>query len=418
MENFYDLNDFIAYIMRKLKLVILVICIATIGFAGIRFKDLYGTYKAQQNQPAQPTQEATASEPLKCWAEISINVGPNYEVVGETGIDRGKEIAYAYNALKNDETIMEEMHAKYFEQAKVYGDEMRKLMSQYGYILDKEKNYEYVEYDFRRQFNVTVNENYVTIGFYSLNQDFSKEVVNDYEQMLTARVGEQYPDFEYSKVSEAIRYDLPDISAGASPTRNAGAGSTSVSTMSMRTVIVQTIKGCVWGVVLGVVVSLVIVFLMYMMSRKIIVWRQLQFVDLRTYGLYYAKKGGVVSRLIRKAIAGLEGNKTAFSDMGTLADIILSDVHMKYSDDRKIAICANEGEKTARALSKCLNAREGKERFLFVPSPLISGKDYPKEIGEVVLVEVIGRTIKSEINQEMETFYKYDVEIVGVVGVE
>ena len=121
-----------------------------------------------------------------------------------------------------------------FEQAKIYGDRMRELMSTYGYILDKEKNYEYVEYDFRRQFAVSVNKNYVTIGFYSLNEEFAREVTEAYEKLLTAAVEEQYPNFDYTKVAEATRYELPETSAGASPTRNAGSSTPATTTMSMK----------------------------------------------------------------------------------------------------------------------------------------------------------------------------------------
>lgn len=418
MENFYDLNDFIAYIVRKLKLVIFIVCIATVGFSGIRFKNLYATYRSQHNQQTEEMQEKIASEPMKCWSEINLNIGPNYEVIGTTGMDRGDEIADAYNALKNDDIIMKTLHDSYFEQAKIYGDQMRQLMSQYGYILDKEKNYEYAEYDFRKQFSVQVNDNYVTIGFYSLNEEFSKEVVADYEKMLTERVEKQFPNFDYSKISDAIRYELPDISAGASPTRNARSGSTSTSKMSWKSVIVQTIKGCVWGIVIGIVAALVIVFFMYMMSRKIIIWRQLQFVDIRTYGLLYSKKGGFIKKAIRRMIAMLEGNKTAFSDFNTLADVILADVHMRFNDDRKIAICSCADEKNGKILCKYLNANEGKDRFVHVPSLLIAGKEYPKGVNEVILIEIIGKTVNSEIEQEIKTLRKYDIEILGVVGVE
>ena len=89
MENFYDLNDFIAYILRKWKIIIVIVCIGTIGFAGFRFQSLYQDYRASQNQPQETAQAVSVSEPMKCWSEISVNVGPNYEVVGTTGIARG-----------------------------------------------------------------------------------------------------------------------------------------------------------------------------------------------------------------------------------------------------------------------------------------------------------------------------------------
>lgn len=418
MENFYDLNDFFAYIVRRLKFVIVIICIAVIGFAGVRFAGLYSDYSSQKNQAEQTQPQQTVSEPMKCWAEIDINVAPNYEIVGNTGMDRGKEIAYAYDAVRNSDEIMNTLHDKYFEQAKVYGDKMRELMIQFGYSLEKERNYEYVDYDFRRQFSVSITENYVTIGFYSLNVDFSKEVVAEYEKLLTAAVEKQYPGFEHSIVSESVRYELPETSAGASPVRNAGGQSTTSQKISFSSVIMQTVKGCFWGVVIGVVVSVVLLFLMYMMSRKLLGWQQLQFKNIRIYGLFYLKEGNVISRLLRKAVAFLEGNQTAFQDLNTLIDVILVDVHMRYPDERKIAVCSNSGSFASKTICRELNAGEGKERFVEIAPPLNSGKEYPADVTDVILIETIGKTVKSDMVKEIETFHDYGIEIVGVIGAE
>ena len=37
MNDFYDLNNFMAFVTRKLKIVFVIVCISIIGFAGIRF---------------------------------------------------------------------------------------------------------------------------------------------------------------------------------------------------------------------------------------------------------------------------------------------------------------------------------------------------------------------------------------------
>ena len=418
MENFYDLNDFIAYILRKWKIIIVIVCIGTIGFAGFRFQSLYQDYRASQNQPQETVQATSGSEPMKCWSEISINVGPNYEVVGTTGIARGEEIANAYNAVKNDNEIMTQMHDQFFEQAKVYGDKMRELMSTYGYILDKERNNEYVEYDFRRQFSVSVTQNYVTIGFYSLNEEFSKEVVTAYESLLTAAVEEQYPDFEYTKVAEATRYELPETSAGASPSRNVGGSTSAASTMTMSTVIKQTIKGCVWGVIIGCVAALIIVFLMYMMSRKVLIWAQLQKENIRTYGLFYKKKGSGITKLYRRWIAGLEGNKTAFPNAENLWKVVLTDIRNRFDDDESIAVCGSTDFKLVRNIAEHLNKQCKSERFWAVQSPLTSGADMENGCGKVILVECIGKSLKHDLDKEIEIFDNYNVTVVGIIGVE
>ncbi len=422
MDNFYDLNDFIAYILRKWKLIIIIICVGIIGFAGVRFQGLYQDYRAAQNQPKEVSQTTEqTSEPMRCWTEITINVGPNYEVVGTTGISRGEEIANAYNAVKNDDEIMSQMYDKYFEQAKIYGDRMRELMSTYGYILDKEKNYEYVEYDFRRQFAVSVNKNYVTIGFYSLNEEFAREVTEAYEKLLTAAVEEQYPNFDYTKVAEATRYELPETSAGASPTRNAGSSTPATTTMSMKTVMMQTIKGCVWGAIIGAVAALVIVFFLYMMSRKVILWTQIEKNGIKTYGLYYKKKAGVIGRIWRKLIAKLEGNQTAFEKADELAEIVAADMAARCHKDEKILVYGNGiSKKTAEILINAFNKKSNSERFIFTESPIASAKGIQnaQEYHYVIVLETIGVSLKEEIEKEIQAFNGYHVEVAGIIGVE
>lgn len=422
MENFYDLNDFLAYILRKWKLIFVIICVGIIGFASVRFYDLYQDYQASQKQPEEASQTTEyTSEPMKCWTEISINVGPNYEIVGTTGIYRGEEIANAYNAVKNDNEIMNKMHDLYFEQAKIYGDKMRELMSTYGYILDKEKNYEYVEYDFRKQFAVTVNKNYVTIGFYSLDEDFSKEVAEAYEALLTEAVKKQYSEFEYTKVSEATRYELPETSGGASPTRNAGSNTSSVVSMSMSTVVIQTIKGCIWGAMIGIVVALLVVFFLYMMSRKVIGWKQVEKKEIKTYGLYYSKKTHIAGKILRSLIEKLEGNQSTFSNVNKLAEIVVTDIKLRCQENTKILVygnCVNKNV-TNRFVDELNKLSEG-DMFVFTESPLTSlkGIQNAQNNGYVILLEAIGASLKNEINKEIQAFNDYNVEILGIVGVE
>ncbi len=420
MGNFYDLNDFIAFLLRKLKVIVIIALIGIIGFAGIRFKGLYAEYQKSKNQPQQTTTVANTQEPMKCWAEVVINVLPNYEIVGETTMDRGNEIAAYYSSLRTDANIMQEMHDKYFEKAKVYGDKMRELMSTYGYILDKEKNYKYVDYDFQRQFAVTINNNYVTIGFYSLDTEFSKQVVNDYTDLLNAKVEEQYPNFEYTKASESIRYELPEVSSGAAPTRVSNGGSAAPATMTMETVIKQTIKGCVWGLMIGLVLALVVVFLQYMMSRKMILWSQMHKNGITNYGLLYRKKAGVFGRAKRKCIAALEGNRTCFEKEEQLAELVVADLEKQLIGEETVFVCGAEDNQIVERIVESLNGQKSSLQFELMESPLKSSKGIQaaEKTGHVILVEVIGVTLKNDIEQKLHAFNNYGVKVIGIIGAE
>ena len=106
MNDFYDLNNFMAFATRKLKMVFIILCVCIIGFAGIRFVGGYKDYQAAKNRPVEKEQTDSSEEPMKRWAEIAINIGPNYDVVGEEAFNRSKEIAALYYSVRNSEDIM------------------------------------------------------------------------------------------------------------------------------------------------------------------------------------------------------------------------------------------------------------------------------------------------------------------------
>lgn len=420
MNDFYDLNNFMAFATRKLKMVFIILCVCIIGFAGIRFVGGYKDYQAAKNRPVEKEQTDSSEEPMKRWAEIAINIGPNYDVVGEEAFNRSKEIAALYYSVRNSEDIMSEMYDKYFETAKEYGTQMRSLMSKYGYILDKEKNYDYVKYDFQRQFAVTTTENTVTIGFYSLNEGFSKEVVTAYEKLLTKKVEEQYPEFEHTDVSMSTRYELPEVSGGASATRVVSSGSTSSASISMSTVIKQTIKGCVWGALIGLGISLAIIFSQYVMSRKVFLWSQLQLGNMQVYGLYYRKKVTFIGKMQRRFVEMLEGNTTVFYEAEDLAQIIVSDVQKRYPESQQTVVCVNGDKKAGQTLIEAMNRVTSNHKFVEVKSPLRSSEaaENPQENLTGIVIETIGKSLRCDVKNEIQAFEKYNVKIAGIVGLE
>lgn len=420
MNDFYDLNNFMAFVTRRLKIVFIILCISIIGFTGIRFVGSYKDYQAAKNQTVEKQQADNTEEPMKRWAEIGVNIAPNYDRVGEEAFSRGKEIASLYYSLRYNEDIMSELYEEYFETAKEYGTQMRSLMSKYGYILDKEKNYNYVKYDFQRQFAVTTVENNVIISFYSLNEEFSKEVVTKYEKLLTQKVEEQYPGFEYDNTSMSTRYELPELSGGASSTRVVSSSGVSTTAISMSIVIKQTIKGCVWGTLVGLGLSLVIIFLQYVMSRKVFLWSQLQFEDVPIYGLYYGKKVKFIGKYQRRFVEMLEGNTTAFYEAEDLARIIVSDIMRRYPESKQTFVCINGDKIIGKKLLEAMKRVASNSKFIEVESPLYSSEvaENQQENSTVIMMETIGKSLKCDILNEMQTFEKYNVRLAGIVGLE
>ena len=145
MNDFYDLNDLLAFYLRKIKLVILIVLIGAVGFAGFRFVSNYRQYSTQDPQTTQSN--VAGEEPT--WKKVTyvIQIEPQYEESVSGVIDTTKQVTDAFARCARSQDVMDELMDKYFETEKQEDVSRKESFSQYGYILDKEKDYPYTAYD-------------------------------------------------------------------------------------------------------------------------------------------------------------------------------------------------------------------------------------------------------------------------------
>ena len=95
MNDFYDLNDLLAFYLRKIKLVILIVLIGAVGFAGFRFVSNYRQYTSQEPQTTQNS--AVGEEPT--WKKVTyvVQIDPQYETAGTGVIDTTKQVTDAFS---------------------------------------------------------------------------------------------------------------------------------------------------------------------------------------------------------------------------------------------------------------------------------------------------------------------------------
>nr|WP_317283895.1 hypothetical protein [uncultured Sellimonas sp.] len=418
MAEFNDLNNIIVFYMRKIKCFIAIVLAGCVIFAGMRCVETVPKYLNQDKNPQKTTEttKTTSGEPVYKNVDVLLRVEP---VINENGDDITQYIISSYVANKTNSEVINQLMDQYLEAEKNDNKANRELLYAYGYILDKERNYTYSETDFVNQLRVyecsdNPTNNYVGIGFSSMNEERAREIAQAYEKILTQEVKKQIGEFEYEVESEKIEYKLPTPSAGASPTRvvNTAAASSTNTVISLSSVIKDIIKGTVWGFLLGFVAAVLILGLWYLTSTKIQKLADMKKYDVRLYGVYTDKKR--IFKFWHKIIYNLEGEKRVFDKTQKLADVILAS--LESSDvEGTVMVAGSAEEKKVRSLYKAL-AKSEKIHFIkgnYILSDAESIRACSK-CDQVILVEEMGKSVKEDIRREIDVYSGYHVNVLGV----
>lgn len=418
MEGFNDLNDIIAFYMRKIKWFMAIVAVGGIIFAGMRGIENIPQYLNQDsnNQSEIQTDQTSTEEPTYKTVSILLRLEP---VIDENGNDLTQYVVSAYIANKTNQNVVEELMDQYLDAEKGENKANRELLYSYGYILDKERNYTYNETDFISQLRVTSGadnriSNYVQIGFTSMNRDRAEEVAKTYESLLSAAVREQVGDFTYEVESENIEYKLPSASAGASSTRVVTSTGASVNTViSLSSVVKEIIKGAVWGVLLGFVVAVLVIAFWYLTSKKIQKLSDLKKYDINFWGIYPIKKRGF--GFWNRIIFNIEGEKRFFKSPEALAEVIITSLE-NMGVTGGVMIAGSTESKIIDILYRKLRDRSSikfmKGGFILSDAESIKACSNCKN---VILVEQMGKSIKEDIRREMNVYNGYHVNVLGLV---
>ena len=69
MSEFYDLNELLAFCLRKIKVAVAIILVAILGFCGMRLVDMVPQYLSQSQEEEQTQSVAVSEEPM--WSEAT-----------------------------------------------------------------------------------------------------------------------------------------------------------------------------------------------------------------------------------------------------------------------------------------------------------------------------------------------------------
>ena len=413
MNNFYDLNSFFTFILKKVHALLAIIVLCALLFAGFRSKEIYAQYSAQQ--------EAQSADGLDKQSE-QISEEPVWYAAGYVVKAKGAEKPLAdFIAAASNEQVLDKLSEEYFEIEAKEADNRRELLNRYGYTLDKELKYPYAQVDFRLQATATFDQafSYVWIEFKSTNNEIAKEIGEGYINLVMEEV--KAPKTDYEIMGMTVRQTLPARSEGAIPTRFVGASVGTATIISRSTILTQTIKGAIWGGIGGIIIGLIVLFMWYMMSRKINVFGDVKGYQIAVYGLAYQKQRKGLMKIKKKLENRLEGNNTIFASIEQASYVICADLKLKL--DKKedtVMISSTNTEQLASELADALNDTGKTKIAIAKPNIRLSDKAVLacNEMKQVVLVEKLGKSYKDEIENSIKRYEEYGVQVLGVLCIE
>lgn len=428
MENFYDVNDFLVFVIKKWKTLLGIILVITLLYVGNRANGLITEYKNQQNTTQTTNSEVTTTEePM--WTKVIINIRLDsiYQDVNGDTMDVTSTYIDGLKRMASSETVMNEMYSNWYAKESQEDVLRKQKFNSYGYILDKEVNYAYAKYDFQNQFIIEgidfntflkqigtniIEKNYVSVGFKSTNSELANEIARDYAACLIKHAQEELGEFSYDDTEVSVLYELPTRSEGTQTSRIAK--TTTVNNITKSYIVKQLIKGVVWGFMLGALVAIVVIFFVYMMNRKIYVLNDLKKYELTILGVGFSKKSPL-NKLAAKVYSVLEGNKWDTNDnMG-----IVQRIKDRCAEEQGVWVTGSCDSEIVQKMVNMLNEGMDVPKYVFGKcvneSWEIIQEDTTKK---VLLVERFGDSMKEEISQEIKTFNEQNMEILGILGLE
>lgn len=420
MKELNDINSILVFYMRKIKQFLIIVFLCIFAFATVKAVNIIPKYMNQPNEKEIEKKDSEAQnveqeEPTLKTVTIPVRISP--KIVN--GVDETQYIANAYIANAKDESIVNGLLDKYLQQEKDENKSNRELLYSYGYILDKERNYNYNETDFTGRMSVTLPtdsliNNYVLISFTSMNENLAKNVASDYEKLLTEVIKKQVGTFEYAVESRNIEYKLPTVSAGASATRVLSITSSSgQNRITMMAVMKDIIKGVVWGTLLGIVFAVLVLAVWYLTTSRVQKVSDVNTDKLDIIGIVPAKKRKF--KFWRTIIYNLEGEKRIFNRKRDIINFIVANIEQNDVTG-KIILGGSIAEKSIEKIYNELNTTE-KDKFVLSKCILMDADSVRecKTCTNVILVEQIGRTCKQDIDREVNVYEGFNVNVMGVI---
>lgn len=339
MDGFFDLRRFVALLLRKIKWIVLVTAIVAIGWAAIRFVPQmlsYINYQEPQVTTAQEDGATTIQEiedelPYRYKASQIIHIAARYETVGGNAVNRAAEFVDAYIACFDSEGIREQINSEFYERASAADSKDKQKMVDYNYRTKSVLNEVYSIEEFNKIVSCErVGDSFIRIYAQTADKQLSEDIVAKEVQLLRSQVTELMGSHETVVSKGATIPSLPAPQTGLTPKGMESGSSASAlpaERPSLRHIAVQTVKGGVWGAMVGLALSIVLLLFFDVISVKLTTQNELEGYELPI--LSVGKKPGKKKRLfafIDRWADKLEGNMEPCNQIQHACDIVKENI--------------------------------------------------------------------------------------------
>lgn len=433
MEGFFDLREFIITLLKKLKFVIVFTLTISILWGAVRFVPLaieYLTYEEPTVTEQAPVQESAAEDlPYRYQARKIVHVTALTSSNSQNAIAQAEpmeqidEITFTYLVYARNKDFFQPLVDEFFVKAKEADAAHKEKMLEYNYRTKAVLSEEFLLQDFYNQISIeAIGNSFVQISVTTGDKALSEAIVVKAEQTLSQTVTKEIGKFDYTVMDATTVMSLPAPTSGLTPKVAATTTTVVAGTRpTLRYIVTQTVKGCIWGFIAGFILSVVFVLMFDVMSTAIKSQDDIDQYGLRVLGTCKQRKKrffGFIDRLIDK----LEGNACAPSTVEASCAFVKEnlDAFVNAEQDNRILLTGCTKPQILESyLSALQKTYESQTQITFDCSASVVSDPQTlhkaKDATGIILVEEIGQSGRKDIDQEVDTFRALKKDILGFV---
>lgn len=399
-------------------MIITVICV--LGGVLVRFLPLIQEYIYFDKISVEELSASDTNYPYLYQARRTLYIDPTYKTVGDEIEDTSLNIISTYLACYQNKNILEPLIEKYYKEAAVLATTNQENQVKYQFITSASKtNFELS--DFYKMLEVrSINNRLVSIYAKTPDSDFSEALVSDFEKLISAEVKNIAGDFTYTLTEGQIGISLPVDTTGVviKPDFN-----TEIRKKpSISFIIKRSVKGGIWGLGLGIAISLLWGFFYFSVSQVIYEVEDLKAFQVPVLAVFTetCKRKGKLD-LQNKLIAFLRGESLAFCDYATGSSVVQEMLRQNENiNTDTIAVTGSCSDSTIAKITEALNEASQSFKFIFADDIVYSADALKKleSIKYVLLVEKLNASSKVEIHRELENLLYLKKSAIGFIVVQ
>lgn len=417
MNTFFDLREFLIVLLKKVRLFTVLTVICIIGGVVIRLVPLVQEYiNFDKVSVEQLTADTDTDYPYLYEARRTLYIDPIYKNIGGETIDISSNVIATYLACYQNKAILQPLSDKYFKKAAILASTNQEAQIKYQFIYAAAKK-DFTIMDFYQMLDIkSVNNRLISIYAKSSNPDFSEELVNDFEKLLSVQVKELVGNYTYVITEGQIGISVPEDHTGVviSPTLS----TTGVRERPNITYIMKRcVKGGIWGLGLGSILSILWGFLFYSVSQLIYEENDLVEFNYPILASVVDKSKRLKIRGQDRLIAFLRGNKADFCDYSECGKVIHEILRQKHDEAEEVAVTGSCEYSIITKMTESLNQGDKNLPFIPVENIVYSAESLKQldRISAILFVEKLNESSKVEINRELERANYLKKTILGFI---